>query len=287
LKNRGEHSLLQSYDVPKMLCAFGLLDKPKTKEEMLSSSSLSSRSSSGSGYIVAWEDGFQLYDLEGGIPLSPMSEGDVVNRFGLPDRLNDGRVDPTGQRFVCGGCAASDKEPLQVYQCQYNADTQTLQHRPVVDEIRTTNSICWSNDGKVMYLADSPTQCIDRYDYNLETGWLTNRQVLHQKEHGFPDGSVVDAQGYVWNATWRQGSGTGMVDRIDPVSGKVVFTVHLPDETSEASCCCFGGPNFDILFITTAWEHLNPQSEPHAGGLYAVKLPSGMFGRPEKRFIVV
>jgi L-arabinonolactonase len=97
---------------------------------------------------------------------------------------------------------------------------------------------------------------------------------------------VVDAQGYIWNATWRQGRGTGMVDRIDPMSGQLVFTVYLPDQTSEASCCCFGGPNFDILFITTAWEHLDPHSEPHAGGLYAVKLPPGMSGCPEKRFLI-
>ena len=96
--------------------------------------------------------------------------------------------------------------------------------------------------------------------------------------------SVVDSQGFLWNATWRQGEGTGMVDRIDPNTGDVVFTVHLPDETSEASCCCFGGKNLDILFITTAREHLDPESEPHAGGLYAVKLPPGMIGCQEKRF---
>jgi L-arabinonolactonase len=283
--NHNNNGLFQSYDLPKMLCAFGLLDKPI--KDKISSSSSSLASTTGPGYIVAWEDGFQLYHLEGGMPLSRMSEGDVVNRCGLPDRLNDGRVDPTGRRFVCGGCAANGNEPLQVYRCQYNADTQSLHHRPIVDEIRTTNSICWSNDGKVMYLADSTTRRIDQYDYNLETGEVTNRQVLHYKERGDPDGSVVDAQGYVWNATWRQGRGTGMVDRIDPHTGQVVFTVHLPDETSEASCCCFGGPNLDILFITTAWEHLDPQSEPHAGGLYAVKLPSGiMSGCLEKRFIV-
>lgn len=44
--------------------------------------------------------------------------------------------------------------------------------------------------------------------------------------------SVVDSQGYVWNATWRAGEGTAFVDRIDPKTGEVVFVVHLPDETS-------------------------------------------------------
>ena len=98
-----------------------------------------------------------------------------------------------------------------------------------------------------------------------------------------PSRSVVDSEGFLWNATWREGQGTGMVDRIDPTTGDVVFTVHLPDETSEASCCCFGGSNLDILFFTTAHENIDPESEPHAGGLYAVKL-SGIKGCQEKRF---
>ena len=75
-----------------------------------------------------------------------------------------------------------------------------------------------------------------------------------------------------------------MVDRIDPSTGDVVFRVNLPDNTSEASCCCFGGKYLDILFITTAHENIDPESEPHAGGLYAVKLPSGITGCQEKRF---
>jgi len=95
---------------------------------------------------------------------------------------------------------------------------------------------------------------------------------------------VVDSEGFVWNATWRQGEGTGMVDRIDPNTGDVVFTVRLPDETSEASCCCFGGTDLDVLFVTTAYENIDPGSEPHSGGLYAVKLPLGMKGCLERRF---
>ncbi len=102
---------------------------------------------------------------------------------------------------------------------------------------------------------------------------------------GVADGSCVDAQGYVWNATWRQGEGTAMVHRIDPQTGHIVFTVNLPGKTSESSCCCFGGPNLDILFITTAWENLDPSTEVNAGGLYAVKLPAGVLGNKEKRFI--
>jgi L-arabinonolactonase len=269
--NKDPLSLLATYQLPKMVGAFGLLESPPEP----------------GAYLVGWEDGFQLYNFETNRPLSEMSTGESVNPLGLPDRLNDGRCDPTGERFICGGCAANAAGPLKVYKCEYNSDAKRLEHEPIIDSIQTTNSICWSIDGRTMYLADSPELNIHQYDYNTSTGSLSNKRHFHDKPTGFADGSCVDEQGYVWNATWREGKGTGFVQRLDPKTGKAVFTVHLPDNTSEASCVCFGGPNLDILFITTAWEHLDPSTEPRAGGLYAVKLPEGMFGLLEKRFITV
>lgn len=53
----------------------------------------------------------------------------------------------------------------------------------------------------------------------------------------------------------------------------MIFTVHMPDTTSQVTCCCFGGLDLDILFITTASENRDAAAEPDAGGLYAVKLP--------------
>jgi len=299
------NTTLETFHLPKMLCAFALLE-----------TETNTNTNNNNVYLVAWEDGFQFYDLSENQPMSPMSVGEDVNPLGLPDRLNDGRVDPTGKRFICGGCAGNvkeDKSPVtvKVYSCHYDKTNHHLYHTPIVESMRVTNSICWSLDGTTMYLADSPTLQIHQYDYNChhnqdeeekekegfvkntketqpgkKKGLISNKRHFHDKSVGFADGSVVDAAGYVWNATWRQGAGTGMVQRIDPNSGTVVFTVHLPDTTSEASCCCFGGPNLDILFITTAWENLNPSTEIHAGGLYAVKLPPEMRGNKEQRFII-
>ena len=260
---------LQTYQLPKMVGAFCLLEDPPED----------------GSYLVGWEDGFNIYNLRENKALGEMSTGECVNPLGLPDRLNDGRCDPTGKRFICGGCPGH-VAPLKVYKCEYNSEKKRLEHEPVVDSIKVTNSICWSLDGTTMYLADSPELNIHQYDYNLDTGTLSNKRLFHTKPTGFADGSCSDAQGYVWNATWRQGDGPGFVQRLDPATGEAVFTVHLPDSTSEASCCCFGGPNLDILFITSAWENLEPSTEENAGGLYAVKLPPGMAGLKEKRFKV-
>lgn len=175
-----KNTTLESYRLEKMLCAFGLLDGPSIKDD---------DKTTNPGYIVAWEDGFQLYNLEEGKPLGPMSQGEVVNRLGLPDRLNDGRVDPSGRRFVCGGCASSEV-PLKVYKCEYDSE-KGLKHSVIYDEIRTTNSICWSPSGDTMYIADSPSRNIRKFDYNLEEGTMDNGKVLHTKEFGFPDGYVM------------------------------------------------------------------------------------------------
>jgi L-arabinonolactonase len=132
---------LQTYQLPRMLCAFGLLEND-----------------SSNAYLLTWEDGFQLYNLEENVALSDMSVGEVVDPLGLPDRLNDGQCDPTGNYFIYGGHTGSNSgQHLKVYKCEYDSEAKQLKHTPVVDAILTTNSICWSNDSKLMYLADSPT----------------------------------------------------------------------------------------------------------------------------------
>lgn len=179
---------LESYDVPKMLCAFGLLEEDPRSLPLSENQGEDREKNTRQAYVVAWDDGFQLYDLERGTALGSMSQGETVNGSGLPDRLNDGRVDPTGKRFVCGGCAASSDQPLKVYKCEYDSTLQGLRHSVIYDTIQTTNSICWSLTGEEMYLADSPHKNIRKFEYDLEEGTISNGRVMHIKQYGFPDG---------------------------------------------------------------------------------------------------
>lgn len=274
--SNGQHTFVK---LNKKLGAFGL--RPKGER----------------GYLFAWEDGFQLCDIvedktsDGGtgtcVALSEMSVGEEVNPQKLPTRLNDGRVDPTGKFFICGGYYGDiDGQYMKVFKCsieQKNEERQSLCHEPIVDKIQVTNSICWSNDGKTMYLADSPTKTIFQHDYDVTNGTLSNKRVLSVMEQGVPDGSCVDSKGNIWNALWRNGAGPSKVQCIDPLSGNVIYTVHMPDTTSQITCCCFGGPNLDVLFISTAYVNRDREKEPFGGCVYAVKLD--MKGCLEKRFI--
>lgn len=257
-----------AYDLPKQLCSFGLLETVKEGTEL--------------PLLCAWEDSFQLYDVAAGKPLGEVSIGEPVNPNQQPSRLNDGRVDPAGRYYICG--AYFGNIPVfyeKVFRVEQHADGKVY-HEPIVDKIQVTNSIAWTPDGARMYLADSPTKQIHSYAYDVERGTLSDKKLVHEKDasiHSVPDGSCVDTEGYLWNAVWCLRDTSSVVQRIDPSTGHVVFTVHLPDVVSQVSCCCFGGENMDILFITTA--AVEREVQPHAGALYAAKVP--FQGRKESR----
>jgi L-arabinonolactonase len=264
--NDGTH---KSYGLLKMLGSFALLSQHNLGSNV---------------YLCAWEDGFQIFDIEKGIPLGPLSQGEDVNPMKLPSRLNDGRVDRAGKYFICGGYYGDiPGNYMKVFKVELDDPALlSLKHEPVVEQIQVTNSICWSLDGKTQYLADSPTQIIYQYDYDQHNGLLSNKESFRKLNVGVPDGSCIDSCGNLWNAVWRNGEGPSMVQCIDHVTKDVIYTVRMPDETSQITCVCFGGPNLDIIFISTAHINLDRQKEPNAGCIYAVKL--GVKGLLEDRF---
>src|SRR5260221_565351 len=81
------------------------------------------------------------------------------------------------------------------------------------------------------------------FDYDGASGEPSNERVFVTTEAGFPDGSCVDADGCVWNAEY----GGSRVVRYTP-AGKIDRVVELP--VRQPTCCCFGGPNLDVLYIT-------------------------------------
>jgi L-arabinonolactonase len=125
-----------------------------------------------------------------------------------------------------------------------------------------------------------PTRRIDAFDYDLASGAISNRRVFASlaDEPGLADGSIVDAEGCLWNAQWR---GSKLV-RYRP-DGSVEREVPLP--ISNPTCMAFGGPDLDILFVTTAWFTLSPEqraAEPLAGNVFAFR--PGVRGRKEARY---
>jgi sugar lactone lactonase YvrE len=152
-------------------------------------------------------------------------------------------------------------------------------HR-VFGGIQISNSLCFSPDGSTLYFADSPTGRIQAYELDAETGDPGRSQVFAEIDNGVPDGSTVDAEGFLWNAQW----GGGKVVRYAP-SGSIDLELELP--TTQPTCVCLGGEQLDHLFVTTATVELDPKSlasQPEAGNVLIYRTP--LRGIAESRFKV-
>ena len=133
----------------------------------------------------------------------------------------------------------------------------------MIEGVSIPNGISWTADNKTMYFADSPTKNIFKYDYDIETGSISNRQVFFHVEdgNGVPDGHAQDEAGCIWTAI----HGTGKVLRISP-QGKILAEVKFP--TRCVTCPGFVGED---LFVTSAEEE-QPEKFPDS-----VKLQGSLF----------
>lgn len=235
---------LQCFETPERLCAFAL-----TEEETV--------------FIAAFETGFASYNWQTG-------EVDWLYRLfdkGSGIRLNDGRVDGDG-RFWCGAMIEANHQNFTDGASLYSLESngELIQHFSGID---ISNGICTSPDNTEFYFADSVKRSIHRFD--LDKGKLKNpQQIVSTEEGASPDGSVTDDSGVLWNAQW----GTGKLLAYDR-DGKILLERQCP--VSQMSCLCFGGPNMDLIFATSAHDGLSSQQlnqEQGAGDLFVFKSSS-------------
>jgi len=209
--------------------------------------------------VAAFEDGFAFLDLETGIRdnIAPV-EAELAST-----RLNDGRTDRQG-RFIAGGIDESgDGLGSAVYRLDPDLTVTKL-----FGDVGCANGTCFSADGRTMWYADSLKGDIERFDYDPDSGSVSNRRSIGRTlPPGVPDGSCIDAEGHVWNAVW-EGS---RVERWSP-DGNISALVNVP--VKKPTCTAFGGPDLDILFITSSRLGESPEAlatQPLAGHLFAVK----------------
>jgi sugar lactone lactonase YvrE len=180
------------------------------------------------------------------------------------NRTNDSRVDRTGSFWIGTMGRKAEAGIGGVY--QYRAGQTTK----VIENIRIPNSICFSPDGRTAYFTDAGKMIV-RCTLDPATGLPAGpwEDFFTMEGPGGADGSVVDSEGYLWNARW----GGGKVIRISP-DGNLDKVVEVPG-VSQVSCPAFGGKDLKTLYLTTAREHMTPEElerEPHAGSVFAVEL---------------
>ena len=203
----------------------------------------------------------------------------VIELPGEPasNRANDGAVDPAGRLFQG---TMSDTDPGAPVAALHRVDADGSARR-VLSDVSISNGMGWSPDQATMYYIDTLTFRVDRFDYDPDTGELEGRRpfLTFDGSTGGPDGMTVDAEGCLWVAFF----GGYHVQRFSP-DGERLETVVTPG-APQTTCCCFGGPDLDTLYITTARDPIagvSTEGEPNSGALFAadvdaVGLPTNLF----------
>ncbi|MDW6024204.1 SMP-30/gluconolactonase/LRE family protein [Mesorhizobium sp. BAC0120] len=223
------------------------------------------------GLVCAFESGFAFFDpTTGAIDWIARPEAHIPR-----NRFNDGKCDRQG-RFWAG---TMDDRLTDHTGGLYRLDPD-LRVSQVETGIGISNSLAWSPDDSIFYFADTLDRAIYRYDFSPVDGTVSNKRLFASTKNdpGDPDGSTIDAEGYLWNAQWdgwrlTRYAPDGSVDRI----------VELP--VLKPTSCIFGGPDLSILYVTSAIWDLEGEAlakQPLAGSLLAVDV--GVRGLPEPRF---
>ena len=187
--------------------------------------------------IVALQGSIEELDFETG----KLKQLTPIENCKPHNRCNEGKCDAKGRLWI--GTMHTDSKPKEGGLYVFDGTLKKM-----IDNTSVSNGICWSNDHQTMYYIDSFDFNIKSYDFNLDTGEISNEKIIIEiNNHNlFPDGMCIDDEGMLWVAMW----GGGCINRYNPFNGELIgkVFVNAPHVTS----CAFGGNNMQQLFITTA-----------------------------------
>lgn len=212
----------------------------------------------------------------------PASDRRAAHGFVLPGapavRLNDGRADPLGNFWVGsmknnvlpdGSSGEVGRGMGALYRISPEGTVTVWR-----EGLGISNTLCWSADATTFYFGDTLEDAIYAWDFDPETGAIGNeRPFFTGFGRGLPDGSAIDAEGFLWNCRY----GGGCIARVAP-DGSLAETIAMP--VTNPTTCTFGGPDLRTLYITSAANEAAP-GDRLAGGLFAVRV--AVPGLPENR----
>ena len=150
------------------------------------------------GFTIQEDGSLLLFMDRGAIALLRDGRLDYITNE-IPEergtRFNDVIADPAGRVFC--GTMPSATGPARLYRLDADGAISV-----VLDDIGLSNGMGFTLDRKQMYYTDSYALKIYIFDYEVETGAISNQRVFVETPdgQGLPDGMTVDSEGYVWSA---------------------------------------------------------------------------------------
>ncbi|XP_022189559.2 LOW QUALITY PROTEIN: regucalcin [Nilaparvata lugens] len=197
--------------------------------------------------LVTWDGAStDVTDLE---VIASLEPADNTNR------LNDGKADPKGRLWAgtMGRQIIDEVTQEKTYELEKGSLYLLYKDKTVkkqLTKLGIANGLAWTVDKKKMYYIDSMKKRVDSYDYDDDTGNLSNEKVVFDftknEIPGFPDGMTMDAEGKLYVANY----GGSQVLKIDPESGDLLDKIVIP--ALNVTSVAFGGTNLDELYVTTA-----------------------------------
>lgn len=214
------------------------------------------------GLVLAMGDGFHFFD-----PSQGTFRSIVDVEANIPEtRMNDGKTDRQGRFWSGSVFEAQGHAPQPIASLfRLNADHECCK---AAEGFTCSNGLAWSSDSRTLYFTDSSTPYVWAWDFDLPTAQMDRKRVFIDlsSQQAIGEGATVDMDGCYWLTLPFKGK----VRRYDP-NGRLMRTIELPVDTP--TCCEFGGPELDVLYVTTATLRHAPselQRQPWAGGLLAM-----------------
>ncbi|WP_249674894.1 SMP-30/gluconolactonase/LRE family protein [Pseudomonas abieticivorans] len=171
------------------------------------------------------------------------------------NRANEARCDAKGHLWLGSMQNNLDEEGADLPLTRRSGGLFHVDHQawvtPLLAGQGIVNTLLWSPQGDALYSADTLDGVIYRYPIN--PGPVLGERQVHAGRHprGAPDGSAMDAEGFIWNARWDG----GCLLRFAP-DGRVDRVIELP--LCHPTSCVFGGPDLRTLFVTSSAQVPGP-----------------------------
>ncbi|XP_023025109.2 regucalcin [Leptinotarsa decemlineata] len=189
-------------------------------------------------------------------------------------QFNDGKADCHG-RIWAGVLTRNEDLTVQPHGgCLYMVTVNgTIEKEEKISNTSISNGLAWTKDSKKFYFIDSTERTVTGYDYDQTSGEIENKTTVfnladHPDLKGIPDGMIIDDEDNLWVALF---GGTSVV-HLNPSTGKIIKVITIP--ATYVTSACFGGPELDVLYVTTSRLHLNETEqlkEPLAGSVFAIE----------------